>query len=60
MTNSLFTQELIHGVVLELRPIVTSNQQDILAILMFHFLDEVHDGLLGLVFVLEEVDPCIS
>jgi hypothetical protein len=60
MMNSLITQEFIHGVVLELRPIVTLNYQDILAKLMFHFLDEVLGGLLGLVFVLEEVDPCIS
>jgi hypothetical protein len=60
MLNSLITQEFIDGVVLELRPIITPNYQDILAILTFHFLDEVHDGLLGLVFVLEEVDPSIS
>jgi hypothetical protein len=60
MMYSLITQEFIHGVVLELCPIVTPNHQDILAILTFHFLDEVFDGLLGLVFLLEEVDPCIS
>jgi hypothetical protein len=60
MTYPFITQELIQCVVLELHPIVTSNHQDILAILMFNFLGEVLDGLLGLVFVLEEVDPCTS
>jgi hypothetical protein len=60
MMYPLVTQEFIHCVVLELRPIVTLNHQDILAILTFHFLGEVLDGLLGLVFVLDELDPCIS
>jgi hypothetical protein len=31
-----------------------------LTILMLHFIAEVFDGLLGLMLILEEIDPCVS
>jgi hypothetical protein len=60
MTNPFITKEVIQGVVLELSAIITSNNQYIFTILTLNFIGEVLDGLLGLVLVLKEVDPCIS
>jgi hypothetical protein len=60
MMNPFITKEVIQGVVLELGAIVTSNHQYIFTILMFNFIGEALNGLLDLMIVLEEIDPCIS
>jgi hypothetical protein len=60
MMNPLITKEIIQGVVLELGVIVTSDHQYILTILTLHFIGEVFEGLLGLMLVFEEIEPCIS
>jgi hypothetical protein len=60
MKNPFITKEDIQGVVLELGVIVTSNHQYIFTILMLNLIGEVLNGLLGLMLVLEEIDPCIS
>jgi hypothetical protein len=60
MANLLITKEVIQGVVLELGAIVTPDHQYTLTILTLHFICEVYEGFLGLMLVLEEVDPCVS
>ena len=57
MLDPLITQELIKGIVLELGSIVASDSLDCLLMLALHLIGEVDEGLLGLTFVLEEVDP---
>jgi hypothetical protein len=60
MANPLITKKIIQGVVLELGTIVTLYHQYILTILALHFIGEIFDGLLGLMLVLEEIDPSVS
>jgi hypothetical protein len=58
--NPFITKEIIQGVVLERGTIVTLDHQYILTILTLNFIGEVFDGFLGLMLVLEEIDPCVS
>lgn len=57
MMNSLFTQKLIQGVVLELSAIVTSNGQYWKVMLTLNFSGNVNDSLLGFTLMLEEINP---
>ena len=59
MLDPLITQELIKGIVLELGSIVALDSLDCLLMLALHLIAEVDEGLLGLTFVLEEVDPVV-
>ena len=54
------TKKTILGVVLELRAIVTPNDQDREIVLMLHLRGEVDDGLLSLTLALEEIYPSVS
>ena len=60
MGNPFFTEKPLNGVVLKFGPIVTSNGQDHLLKLTLSHVDEVNDSLLGLTFLLEEINPSIS
>ena len=53
--DSLITQKLILGVVLELGAVVTSYCQDLCIVLTLCFICKVNDGLLGLALPLEEM-----
>ena len=60
MFNPLITKESIQGVVLELGAIVASYYQHRDIVLTLHHVDEVDEGLLGLTFQLEEINPRVS
>ena len=60
MLDSLITQKLIQGVVLELGAVVTSYCQDLCIVLSLSFICKVDDGLLSLTLPLEEVYPSVS
>ena len=60
MTNALFTNKFIEGVVIELGAIVTSSSQYGDIVLTLHFNGEVDEGLLGLTLRLEEINPSES
>ena len=60
MGNAFFTKKPLNGVVLKFRPIGTSNCHDLLLKLTLSHVDEVNDSLLGLTFLLEEINPSIS
>ena len=60
MLDSLITQKLIQGVVLELGAVVTSYCQDLCIVLSLSFICKVDDGLLGLALPLEEIYPSVS
>src|SRR3954470_7753854 len=57
MFYPLITKEIIQGVVLELGAIVTSYDQYGNIVLTLDHVDEVDEGLLGLILQLEEIYP---
>ena len=60
MLDPLVTKKLIHGVVLELGAIFTSNHQDLYIMWTLSFICKVDDGLLGLTLPIEEIYPSLS
>src|SRR5664279_4954376 len=60
MPNPLITQEFIHGIVLELRPIITPNSQNLGVILTLNFLGPINEYPLGFTLLLDIEDPSVS
>src|SRR5664279_1745567 len=60
MPNTLITQEFIHSVVLELRPIISPNSQDLCIILALHFRSPINEVTLGFTLLLDIENPCVS
>ena len=60
MFNPLITKKIIQGVVLELGAVVTSYNQHGNIVLPLNQVDEVDEGLLGVTFQLEEINPRVS
>ena len=60
MADTLFTKELVQGVVLELGAVVTSYCHYGHLVLALHFIGKVNDGFLSLTLELEELNPSVS
>src|SRR3954464_5288769 len=57
MFDPLITRKFIQGVVLELGAIVTPYSQNLQVVLTLSLNGKLDDSLLGLTFLLEEIDP---
>ena len=58
--DSFFAEEVIQGVVLELRSIVAPYCEDLVVVLALNLIGKLHHGPLSLTLVLEEEYPTIA